>query len=226
MARRTAHLGTGVYTVSEVSKYTRLPSSTLRYWFKGSSGSGIKPVFYSDYDPIQSDYAVSFLDMIDALIAGELRESGVSIRTIRKAHGILSAELDTSHPFSHEDIYTDGKSILLYAAETLENEQLYNAINRQMIFPILKKRLRHIAYCDKTKLAESWSIHRGVVIDPTVAFGKPVVEHTGVSTFVLANQFYANEKDARLVANLYRVKQRDVRNAVAFEEKHGSKRAA
>ena len=61
-------IGEGTYTLAEVSRFTEVHPSTVRTWFKGRpDGTGRGSVFRSDYPPVGSDYAVSFLDMIDAL---------------------------------------------------------------------------------------------------------------------------------------------------------------
>jgi uncharacterized protein (DUF433 family) len=78
--------------------------------------------------------------------------------------------------------------------------------------------LGQIKYNKDSKLAEAWHIREGVLIDPKVAFGHPVIERTGVTTFVLANQYAANQENAALVADLYGVGESDVLNAVRFEE--------
>ena len=77
--------------------------------------------------------------------------------------------------------------------------------------------LKHLDYDASTKLASRWNIAEGVVVDPRISFGKPVIRSTGVTTFVLANQYKANRKNSGLVADLYDVSEEDVLNAVRFE---------
>jgi uncharacterized protein (DUF433 family) len=221
-------IGKGVYTLAEVSRLTELHPSTVRTWFKYRSDCvGHGPIFQSDYQSIGGDYAVSFLDLIDALIAGQFRgRHKLSMRIVRRAHELLQRELDTKHPFCHSDLYTDGKRIFLFAANQLNEDRLSDVISHQQFFLHIKEKLEHIDYSKITSLASRWRIAQGVVVDPLISMGKPTIENTGVTTFVIANQYFANTKNSALVADLYEVSENDVVNAVKFEQSCKRRRVA
>jgi uncharacterized protein (DUF433 family) len=221
-------LGQGVYTVAEVSRLTDLHPNRVRSWFKQrSDGSGCGPIFDSDYQPVDGDYAVSFYDLIDVLVAGAFRDQfRVPMQVVRRAHALLQERLDTKHPFCHSDLYTDGRNIFLYAANELKEEVLSEVVSRQQFFLHVRERLHHIDYHEITKLARRWRIAKGVVVDPLVSMGKPTVENSGVTTYVIANQYEANARDGVLVADLYGVSQNDVANAVTFEKWYRRRYAA
>lgn len=212
-------LGHGIYSIPEAASYTRVHVNTVRSWFKATSqGRGL---FRSDYQPVKNHYAISFLDMIDVWIVGELRSSGVSMQQIRAAHNILRRDLDTSHPFCHSNIYTDGKTVLTNIAKSLGDDELAEVVSRQRWFPkFMIPKLMQIDYGTESHLAYRWRIHEGVVIDPSLSFGKPVIEGTGTTTYVIATQYFANMEDASLVANLYNLTPQDVMAAVEFEIEH------
>jgi uncharacterized protein (DUF433 family) len=198
-------LGQGVYTVTEVSRLTDLHPGRVRSWFKErADGSGPGPVFESDYQPVAGDYAVSFLDLIDVLVAGTFRDRfNVPMRVVRRAYGLLQVRLGTRHPFCHYDLYTDGKNIFLCAANQLHEEILTEVVSRQQFFLHIREKLHHIDYNNITRLARRWRIAEGVVVDPTVGMGKPTITKTAIATYVVANQYYANSKDSGLIADLY-----------------------
>ena len=77
--------------------------------------------------------------------------------------------------------------------------------------------LKQIDYERLTALARRWHIAPGVVVDPAVCFGKPVVEEVGIPTAVLAAAYHANDRDADAVAAWYDVSPEHVRAASAFE---------
>lgn len=213
-------LGLGVYHLDEVSAYTGIPKATLRSWFRvrpDKAGQG--PVFASDYHSSNGDYAVSFLNLIDAHVLSFFRKRGVKPKIIRRAYSILQTELHTPHPFAHADLCTDGNRIIRESKKS-GGVNLIDVIDKQMVFSELQPYMDRIDYGTATRLAEAWRISAGVTIRPTVAFGKPVIENTGISTYVVANQFRANKKDAVLVARLFEIAETDVANAVAFEEKY------
>jgi uncharacterized protein (DUF433 family) len=221
-------LGKGVYQLGEVTRYAGVPASTLRSWFKWRSDrEGNGPIFKSDYEAVGRDFAVSFLDLIDAYVARFFRNAGVQPRLIRRAYQILGDELRTKHPFAHTDLCTDGSRIIRKQAE----KGLTDVVSRQTWFAEMRDWLKHIDYDPETRLAARWCISGGVVIDPAISFGKPVVCGTGITTFVLAQQYFANSENAGLVADLYGVAEDDVMNAVTFEANHNlhrvkSRRAA
>ncbi len=220
-------LGDGVYTLPEVARYTELHPSRVRAWFKGHyDGLGKGPVFKSDYRPIDSTQAVSFLDLIDVLVAAQFRGFRVSMQRVRAAYTILQKRLETRHPFCHRDLYTDGKQIFIFAANQLGDATLTEIVTNQQFFLHVREHLMRVEYDEADRMARRWRIADGVVIDPAVSFGKPVVAPTGITTFVLANAFQANRQDAELVADLFNVGESDVRNAVEFERCYNRQKAA
>jgi uncharacterized protein (DUF433 family) len=221
-------LGQGSYILADVSKLTQIHPSRVRSWFKHRpDGIGLGPIFDSDYPPVHGDYAVSFLDLIDVLVAGQFRDKyNVPMRTVRRAHTLLQKELDTKHPFCRSDLYTDRMRIFRCAANNLGEDKLSDVVSHQQFFLHIREKLDHIEYSKITQLASRWRIEQGVVLDPLISMGKPTIINTGLTTFVIANQFQANSENAALVADLYGISEKDVANAVSFEDKHGRLHAA
>lgn len=222
-------IGSGVYALSEVSRYTGIAPSALRSWFRPrSSGTGRGPMFQSDYDAADGDFAVSFLNLVDAYVAQYFRLQGVKAARIRRVYRALQEDLNTGHPFARKDLYTDGIDIFRRAGEEVHDAAIVDVLTKpgQRLFPKWQDYLGRFDYVDSTKLAFRWRIATGVVVDPTISFGKPVVRSTGVTTFVLANQYAANRRNVALVADLYGVSEEDVLNAVRFETEAPAKRLA
>jgi len=163
---------------------------------------------------------------MDALIAGQLRKEGVSMHAIRSAHSVLKRDLHTDHPFAHSDIYTDGKRVFVDVAETIGDSTLSEVVSRQHFFPKVRDRLTHIEYSDSSRLAERWNIANGVLIDPMIGFGKPVVKGTGVTTHVVFRSHRANRSNTDLVAELYGLTPAGVVSAVNFEMAYSIRNAA
>ena len=211
-------IGKGVYTLAEAARFASIHPQRVRSWFKARDDStGLHPVFQSDYKPISDDYAISFLDLIDVLVAGRFRESGVSMHMVRQSRTILAKELDTCHPFCHRNLYTDGSRVFCFVADEINDQTLHEVISRQQFFRYIQSYLEHVDYSNTTKIAKRWRITQGVVLDPAIHLGKPTVEGTGVTTYIINAQYQANNRDASLVADLYEISEKDVQNAVAFE---------
>src|SRR5258708_7578605 len=98
-------LGNGVYNFAEAARLTGLKPSRVREWFRDLKvETGRRPVFQSDYEPVDGDRAISFLDLIDLYVAGQLRNSGLSMQKVRRLHSKMALSLSSKHPFSKREI--------------------------------------------------------------------------------------------------------------------------
>lgn len=217
----TKFLGKGVYDLAEAAKLTGLRRATVKEWFQGRGARpGAEPVFRSDYDAINGDLAISFLDLVELFVAGQLREHGVSLQCIRRIHSDLRAQWKTKHPFSRREIASDGKRLLACELDEQERGEIYDVQTRRNVFEtVILPFLEKISYEEATGLARKWSIAPHVVIDPAIGFGKPTIEAAGITTRVLAAAYRANDRDAALVARWYDVEEKHVLAAVDFEDR-------
>lgn len=215
-------LDQGVYTLSEVSRYTSVKPTTLRAWFiMRPDGQGLGPLFKSDYARLDNDFAVSFVNLIEAYVASFFKKNRVKPGDIRRTHEILKRELKVEHPFAHADLSAGLGRIIYEKRNSASDEKFIEVISRQLLFPEFADGLHRIKHNSETKLAEEWEIWNGIFVNPRAGFGKPVVEHTGVSTLIVANQYQANGKDAALVARLFKIPKDSVENAFRFETSLG-----
>jgi uncharacterized protein (DUF433 family) len=209
-------LGHGIYTFSEAAKLTGLSGQRVRTWFEDGKSRGRGHVLQSDYG---SEGIISFLDLIEVLVAGHMRELGISLIAVRKAHASLRCYLDTRHPFSHQDLLTDGEMLFVYLERESQNRSaLIEIVSRQHAIPqVLMPYLRRVDYDTVSRMAGLWNIGDDVVIDPARALGKPIVRASAMPTAVLAAAYRANGQDAERVADWYGVAPADVEAAVRFE---------
>jgi uncharacterized protein (DUF433 family) len=212
-------LGNGVYGYSEAAMLTQLAPDRVREWFRNRpTGSKRTPIFRGDYEPIEGDRAISFLDLIDVFVAGQLRSHGVSLQTLRKVYRRMGGDLETSHPFCRSELLSDGKTVFMRGLDRKGETELKEVLTHQKVFPdIILPFLKKIDYSKISRLAERWHIAPHVVIDPKICFGKPVVEAVSIPTAILANAYRANHKNAKLVAEWYNVGLEHVKAAVEFE---------
>ena len=213
-------LGNGVYGFREAARLTGLKGERVREWFRIRNDDARRhPVFNSDYQPVNGDRAISFFDLIDVFVAGQLREHGVSLQTLRRVYSRLQAEFNAKHPFCRSELLSDGKSVFLRGMDRKGEEELKEVLTRQKVFPtIILPFLRKIDYGQVSKQAERWHIAEQVIIDPSICFGKPVVEDINIPTAVLASAYRANDKDEELVGEWYNIHPKYVLAAVAFED--------
>lgn len=215
----TILLGNGVYDYREAARLTGLKPQRIREWFRTPTAAAKRSsAFRSDYKPIDGDCAISFLDLIDVFVAGQLREHGVSLQTLRRVYVRLQEELNTPHPFCRSELYSDGQIVFTRGMDEKGQKELKEVLTHQKVFPqILLPFLKQIDHDAATRLAERWHIAHLVVIDPRLCFGKPIVEEYSIPTAILADAYQANNQDAELVADWFNVNAEHVLAAVAFE---------
>lgn len=212
-------LGRGIYSLSEAARLTQLKPSRVREWIIGRPTlASRKPVFHTDYRSIDATHAISFHDLIELFVAGQLRNHRVSLQSLRKVHAQLARELGTRHPFCRSELLTDGKRVFTLGLDEDHQQQMIEVLTHQRVFAkVLLPFLERIDYDQASSLALRWCITRGVLVDPTINLGKPVIEDIGISTAILASAYEANARNADLVAEWYKVHVRHVLAAVDFE---------
>ena len=133
-------LNTGLYTVPEASRLTRISTGKIRRWIKGydfrTSGSirHFDAVWQGEIKPLDNKISLSFRDLLELRFVDAFIRAGVSWRTMRRAHTNAQNELKTTHPFCSNRIFTDGRSILPRQAEQDSDQALIDLANDQVEF--------------------------------------------------------------------------------------------
>jgi len=127
---------------------------------------------------------VSFLDLVELLFINAFHSRKVSLQSIRIAVNRASLLLKTDHPFAMKKFYTDGKTIL--AEITRGNgSNLVDLIKQQyQISEIVLPSLYNCIDFRTYEVAQRyWPLgkERGIVIDPSRNFGKPILNELNVS---------------------------------------------
>ena len=206
--------GLGIFSFPEASKLTGLDPRRVRRWF---GADGRKAAFRAEFHSPSGRDALSFLDLIDVLVAGKLREKGVSFQSLRRAYRNLQRKFGTEHAFCFRSMWTDGKTVFLEEMLQQGEAKLVDMEHRQLVLTrVLQPYLEEIEYDDK-EIANRWNIYDGVVVDPALNFGSPTLEDAGISSYVVAASYAANGNDAEKVAAWYDIGPDVVRKAVEFE---------
>lgn len=205
-------LGRGIYRVADVARYTKIPHTTIRSWFNSLR------LFESDFVRVDKADCISFLDLIDTLVAHQFRTHGVGMKMVRKAYNRLKDDLQVEHPFCHRGLYTDGKEIIVNAAEHLGAPSLREAVSRQHLLEHMQHVLHQVSYDEASRLAQWWNIADGVILHPAIAMGEPVINGTGLTTHVVYSVYRANGGNREIAAGIYGLSAKQVDRVVAFEK--------
>lgn len=218
-------LGKGIYSLTEAARLTGIASQTIRTWFVGRTDRQ-KPILEADYRPYKGDIAISFQDMIDAFFLSHFRVAGVTLQRLRLINDNFQNRFGTKHGFCHERLRTDGATVFLEEADKVGGQKLVDLFNNQMVIPkVILPFLKSLEFDSKTHLANLWKIYDGVVVNPAVNFGKPIIKDSGISTSVLHDAFKGNQGNVEFVAACFNVRPDEVAAAVSFE-RNMLKRAA
>jgi uncharacterized protein (DUF433 family) len=203
------------YRLPEDAHYLRVPESTLRMWMFGQAyptTAGTmrsRPIIaIAAEDPPQ----LSFVNMVEAHVLSAIRyQHGVSLQAVRRAVEYLTKEFHSRHPLAAEQFQIDGVNLFVERLGLLN----VSAPGQFAMPEILRALLRRIDRDDHGLAVRLYPFSRRplpslpalnesprvVVIDPRVAFGRPALVGTGVSTSTIAERFDAGESIEALAAD-------------------------
>lgn len=217
-------LNTGLYTVPEAARLTRISTGKIRRWLRGYNFKSGDRVHHSDavwkgeLRPVENKLALSFRDLLELRFVDAFIRAGVSWRTMRRAHAKAQKELKTTHPFCSNRIATDGKNILLKQAQEDGDEALVDLVTNQREFRrLVQDFLKELEFSGNDIVWWPLGKQRQIVVDPRRNFGQPTVARSGVPSQILARSVRANAS-RDLVAKWYEVQPEEISDAIEFEE--------
>lgn len=213
------------YPLSEAARYLRVPAATLRAWTLGrayptSRGGGqFKPLIR----PAQGEPpALSFSNLIEAHVLRALRtEHGVPLVELRQAVEFAERELGIQRLLLRPDLRSKAGQVFLSRYGQLIN---LSASGQLAMREVLEQHLSRVTW-DRAKFpirlhpfvqASTDADSRAITIDPTIAFGRPILSDGGVSTATIVARIDAGERPADIAAD-YAITGADVTSAIVYE---------
>jgi uncharacterized protein (DUF433 family) len=223
------------YRLPEAAHYLRIPESTLRSWIFGqtyptAAGSRTsKPIVAI---PDGWPPRLSFVNVVEAHVLSGIRyQHGVTLPAVRRAIEYLTKEFGSKHPLAEEQFQTDGVNLFVERL-ALGRHHLINvsAPGQLAMREILCALLRRIERDERGLAIRLYPFSRRpapspsaldesprlVVIDPRIAFGRPVLVGTGITTFTIAERFDAGESMEAL-AHDYGLSHSEIEEAIRCE---------
>jgi uncharacterized protein (DUF433 family) len=221
----TALLQTGIYTVPDASRLTRVSPWRIRRWvrgyeFKVKHGRHRSPaVWNTQLDQIDHAIALGFLDLLEVRCVDAFVRAGVGWKTLRHVHDQARRLVGHTHPFCTNQFATDGQTIFMEERGKHDEVALWDMRDLQRVFErIVRPFLKNVEF-DSGSVPSRWWPNgkaRLVALDPRRSFGQPIVFRDGVPTSVLARSVAANGS-ADEVARWFEIHPASVHEAVAFE---------
>jgi uncharacterized protein (DUF433 family)/DNA-binding transcriptional MerR regulator len=215
------------YSIAETSRLTGISRGRIRRYLHGYEykyetkyevREGEQPPVVDT--PKQETIYASFLDLTDLYFVNEFLERGFSLQKIRLALDDAKRYLGTPH-FSRSVFYTSGSQIFL----TLPNAEGLIALltgGQMAISEIIKKFGEKLDFEDVTGFGYARRFYpKGkdalIVIDPQIAFGRPVLIGRGITTSTIYDLFLGENKQVKPVKDWFNVSVPEVKAAVRFE---------
>lgn len=223
----STYFNTGIYPVRDAARLTGVSAGRIRRWLRGYRyRSRMKaytspPVWRGQWQPIDNNLAVGFLDLIEIRFVDAFLKAGVSWSTLRQARERAEDIFKVAHPFCTNRFVTDGRELFVELHRETGEPSLIEIVKRQAVFAqIVRPFLKELEFADGTGLVRWWPLgeQRLVVLDPTRNFGRPIVARHGVPTEVLASAAKATGSVAE-VSRWYEVPEEEIQDAVEFEQR-------
>lgn len=213
------------YTVRETAHYLTIPSATVRSWVAGrpyptkSGNRFFRPVLVL---PKSTPPVLSFTNLVEAHVLDAIRrEHNIPLDKIRLAIKYLSDQFGSPHPLADHRLETDGLDLFVQRYGRLINiTQSGQLAMREILEGYLKrierndagKAVRLYPFTRKRQMDEP----RAVVIDPSIAFGRPVLVGTGVPTASVSERYKAGESLSQLASDYGRTSE-EIEEAIRCE---------
>jgi uncharacterized protein (DUF433 family) len=213
------------YTIIEAAHHLKLPAATLRSWVVGRPyprASGVAQFKPLIVPASRRPPTLSFWNLIEAHVLRALRtEHGVSLKDLRKALTYAERHLSIERLLLNRELCTEAGRVFLDQYGKLIELSASGQIAMRRMFDEHLKRVEW----DETQFparlfpflsGSTDSVARPIVIDPRIAFGRPVIASKGISTQAIADRIDAGETVDELALD-YDLKVPDIEEAVLYE---------
>jgi uncharacterized protein (DUF433 family) len=213
---------TPAYTLDDSARYLRIPEQTIRNWSYGytyrtpSGRQGRTPPLIAVETGARHDF--SFFNLVELHVLSALRqEHNVRMPKIRRAIEYLKEQLNSPRPLLDEDMETNGLDIFVNKFGSLINASAHGQLAMKALLHAHLKRIdrdshgialrlfpftrTRAEYADPEKAAVQ---PRVIAIDPSVAFGRPVIVGSRVPTSEIFERFNTGESPDELAADFDR----------------------
>lgn len=210
------------YSAQDAARYTRLPYSTVLYWTRGRIGHA--PV-------IRVKERLSFLNLVEIHMLGVFRRyHRVPLQKLRKVVMHLAKRFpDEPNPLATRKYWTDGSSVFTEHFDKLISLSEPGQLALPEVVECYARRVqwdgstprRLFPFTTRPELETREDPPRSVVIDPAIAFGRPVIAGTRITTAVLFARFEAGESVPDLAKD-FDLAQQQVEDAIRCEQAHAA----
>jgi uncharacterized protein (DUF433 family) len=212
--------GIGLYTVPMVAKLLGERPRVVQSWLEGYVNSDAEPIIKRQLPQIDGKTVFGFLDLVEAKFVKHFCDLGLSPQSIRRVANKLRQKHNEDHPFATDKRFrTDGRKIFLEVAETDEERRIIDVMSENFVMASVIDQSLFDSILYAKDLAYRWQPNPQlplIVLDPKIAFGKPVIKDVWTPTHTIYSTFKV-EGSEEVVAEEFNLQMDAVKQAVAFE---------
>ena len=222
---------TPAYSLIEAARYLQIPRRTVHNWVYGNTyatSGGIRkaPPLIDAADP--DAHLLSFVNMLELHVLDAIRAvHHVDMRLVRRALDYLRKELGVPHPLVNEQMETDGKTIFIRRLGQLIDAASWGQVAMSDLLDIRLSRIERNPSGIAVKLYPftrrkpdmidvAAREPRVIAMDPSIAFGRPVIAGSRIPTIEVAERYKAGDSLEQLMAE-YRRPQAEIEEAIRCE---------
>jgi len=239
MQTHKTHLSSGsrseqpAYRASEASAILGIPKATILAWCFGQGyvrQDGTPKSFTPLVRPASvPSRALSFKNLCELHVLGVIRRHhGIRMPVVRKSLDYVEKHLHTKSPLVAEQFLTNGVDLFIEKATELLNVSRNGQLALRGQFADALARIQRGPNGSVVRLfpysrigTSSGAQPQAIMVDPTIAFGRPVLVGAGVTTEVIKDRFLAGDSLSEM-ANDYRVSEDEIAEALRFGQRQAA----
>lgn len=201
-------------TVREAAWNLAIPESTFRDWALGyrrqdrATRTVVGEPIVTCLPGRRRDASIPLVGLVEGLVLAAFRETGVPLQRIRPAIAVLRREIGLDHALASRGLYSDGAEVL-YDFARREGGEL-DEVAEDLVIVRSGQHVFADAIRDYLELitfgADGWPervtlpAYRSakVIVDPRLAFGRPIFEHGGARVEDVIDRWRAGESPEAL----------------------------
>lgn len=221
------------YSTSEAARILNLPAATVKAWSFGQayrSASGSPKRFQPVIRPADANARLlSFANLCELHVLSAIRRHHkVSLFKVRDSVEYVRSQLGADRPLIDRDFKTNGIDLFVEHASKLLNvaKQGQEALRGDFELALARierdrngSPIRLFPFSRTSALVAEQP--RSVVIDPRLAFGRPVLSQKAVPTEIIFDRFRAGDSLAEMAKD-YGVDEKEIEEALRFEQRRAA----
>jgi uncharacterized protein (DUF433 family) len=218
------------YSASEAAQILGLPAATLKAWSFGQayrSHSGVKRRFQPVIAPAdRKKRLLSFANLCELHVLSAIRRNHkIPLPKVRASLDYVRAQLGSDRPLLDRDFKTNGIDLFVRHASKLLNvsQQGQQALRGEFELALARIERDNSGmpirlFPFSRSLSSEKQQPKTVVIDPRLAFGRPIISKVAIPTAIIVDRFRAGDSLAEMAGD-YGVAEADIEEALRFEQR-------